>query len=144
MSVSGHKSESFLQSYWAPNFNERQRWSNILAGEGTSNTEPPAKRARVVESDVTRDEGDMRNVFHGCTISGTTPLNRYFIGDKVLPLVPYCLITLFCTVQDHTMFLWQKVYFVADGYTVLAYVTTSKHISNDACIQCDKIRKGFI
>ena len=75
MSVSGHKSESSLQSYWAPNFNERQRWSNILAGEGTSNTKPPAKRARVVKSDVIRDEGDMRNVFHGCTIGGNIQIN---------------------------------------------------------------------
>ena len=75
MSLSGHKSENSLQSYWAPNRNERQRWSNILAGEGTSNTEPPAKRARVVGSDVIRDEGDMRNVFHGCPISGDIQIN---------------------------------------------------------------------
>jgi len=42
-SVSGDKSESSLQSYCAPNHNERQRWSNILAGEGTST---PSHRQR--------------------------------------------------------------------------------------------------
>ena len=30
------------------------------------------------------------------------------------------------------MFLWQKVSFVAKGYSVLAYITASTHSSNDA------------
>ena len=36
------------------------------------------------------------------------------------------------------MFLWQKVSFVAEEYSALAYVTKSKHISNDAGIQRDR------
>ena len=53
-----------------------------------------------------------------------------------LVLVPIKLLlllfTFHCTVSDHTTFLWQKVSFVADGYSVLAYVTASAHVSNDA------------
>ena len=36
------------------------------------------------------------------------------------------------------MFLWQKVYFVNEGCSVLAYVTTSEHVRNDAWIQRDR------
>ncbi|TNN40028.1 hypothetical protein EYF80_049805 [Liparis tanakae] len=49
----------------------RPREAHLLLGrgydtgwkDGTSNTEPPVKRARVVGGDVIRDEEDMRNVF---------------------------------------------------------------------------------
>ena len=58
------------------------------------------------------------------------------VSVKSFVLVPIelllLLFTFHCTVQDHTTFLWQKVYFVADGYSVLAYVTASAHVSNDA------------
>jgi len=46
MAVRRHKSKSSLQSYWALNQNERQRWSNILAGEGTAT---PSHRQREQE-----------------------------------------------------------------------------------------------
>ena len=36
------------------------------------------------------------------------------------------------------MFLWQKVSFVDEGYSVLAYVTTPEHASNDAWIKRDR------
>ncbi|TNN47614.1 hypothetical protein EYF80_042175 [Liparis tanakae] len=47
----------------------------VVLSNGTSNTEPPAKRARVVGGDVIKDEEDMRNVFHGCAINGDIQIN---------------------------------------------------------------------
>ena len=61
------------------------------------------------------------------------------VGFKSFVLVEIELLvfefTFRCTVYDHTTFLWEKVSFVAEGYSVLAYVTTSAQVSNDAWIQ---------
>ncbi|GLD48616.1 uncharacterized protein AKAME5_000256200 [Lates japonicus] len=57
MTVSGHRSESSLQNYWAPSLDNRKPWSNLLcAGQenkrplevspSTSSTTSPAKRQR--------------------------------------------------------------------------------------------------
>ncbi|MGH0127111.1 UNVERIFIED_CONTAM: hypothetical protein FKN15_052661 [Acipenser sinensis] len=48
MSISGHRSETFLQSYWAPALENKKRWSNILSGEHS--TALPNKQTRLDES----------------------------------------------------------------------------------------------
>ena len=79
MSVTGHKCESSLQSYWAPNQRDQKRWSNILAGENDESTinEPPAKRRATTSAASVSELGldAVKTVFQGCTFNGEVKVN---------------------------------------------------------------------
>ncbi len=82
MTVSGHRSESSLQSYWAPSLDNRKRWSNLLCA-GQENKRPleevslstisntsPAKRQR-------SHMDFMNSYFSNCNFNGSMQVNFY-------------------------------------------------------------------
>ncbi|XP_056101432.1 uncharacterized protein LOC130080159 [Rhinichthys klamathensis goyatoka] len=75
MSVSGHKCESSLQSYWRPNLKQRKHWSDILAAtENTADSaEPQLKRTAL--NITTVEPIEMRQIFNACTINGDVQIN---------------------------------------------------------------------
>lgn len=72
ISITGHKCESSLQSYWCPNYNERRCWSNILASDTAKN-----KRVQKPESPLTvkRSANMFDPFFSNCTINGDVQIN---------------------------------------------------------------------
>ena len=73
MSVSGHKSESSLHSYWAPSLDNRKRWSNALCNiDGNCSTAPPAKQQR-----SNMDLMDRTAAFTNCAFNGSVQFNVY-------------------------------------------------------------------
>lgn len=75
MSVSGHKCESSLQSYWRPNVTDRKRWSDILAGTDVNVTPGPAVKRRTETGDISSEPEQMGHFFSGCTINGSIQIN---------------------------------------------------------------------
>ncbi|XP_049889953.1 zinc finger MYM-type protein 2-like [Epinephelus moara] len=69
MTVSGHRSESSLKSYWRPSMDSRKRWSHILSDQTTESAVMPVKQQStrpVLSPDI---------YFTGCTINGNVQIN---------------------------------------------------------------------
>ena len=63
------------------------------------------------------------------------------LGVKSLVLVAIACISIYVPLHSlggYNVFVAKKVYFVDEGYSVLAYLITSEHASNDAWIQRDR------
>ena len=71
MSVTGHKSESSLQSYWHPNYGDRRNWSNILAGKKRTSCAESAPSLPPKRSSTNKAE----QYFNNCTILGDIQIN---------------------------------------------------------------------
>ena len=85
MSVTGHKNEGSLQSYWRPNMNDRKNWSTVLASGSSSAAGVaacPQKRPLPMpephESDTPTPpkRSAPENYFNNCTFSGSMSITE--------------------------------------------------------------------
>ena len=80
MSVTGHKNESSLRSYWRPNMDERRNWSTVLSTSSAVAAAGPQKRPLPTpeQPDCNTPTPPKRcpgNYFYNCTFSGNVSVN---------------------------------------------------------------------
>ena len=90
MSVSGHKNESSLRSYWAPSLDNRKSWSNALfAGPGHAMKRPLEESSSsnvVLPVNTTAPPAQtsgmefMESYFKNCTFNGS--INIFILNPK--------------------------------------------------------------
>ena len=73
MSVSGHRCEGSLYSYWHPSLTDRKHWSNILA-KNKENTAAPSTPKRLKQGSRSSST-DSDRYFNQCTIQGNVQIN---------------------------------------------------------------------
>ena len=79
MSVSGHKSEASLSSYWAPSLEKRKRWSNMLSNSASGDSSPASSSTSSATSSSTSSPKRPRlmDTFNNCAFNGTVNVNVY-------------------------------------------------------------------